>query len=286
MRVRTRPVGRILAGGGGPPDRRRQGDRRRSRAAADLLSAGGDAGGARADVAILAKADTELPYALGRRRSGSSPSAPPPAASGSRRRCALAGGRPVLVCAADLPFVTRRARSPARQGRPGPGAGGGRVRARAACSRCSGCYQPRAALPLLGREAVDDTRPLERGDRGDRIRSCSRSTIPSELFDVNSPDDLLQAAAMLDRAADCTRRVEGPRLAEREVVGADAGRQLHGERELLGRRATRPASTGAGRCTVTMPFVTSRRRRRPGSACRRAAPDRWRGTLPAEVITR
>ena len=43
---------------------------------------------------------------------------------------------------------------------------------------------------------------------------------PDVLFNVNTPDDLLQAAGMLDLRA--SRAAPRDQLAEREVVGADA----------------------------------------------------------------
>ena len=64
-----------------------------------------------------------------------------------------------------------------------------------------GCYQPAAAARLSG--AAD--RPLRElvGAIGPRLFEVPD---PDELFNVNSPDDLLQATAMLDqRARSATR---------------------------------------------------------------------------------
>jgi molybdenum cofactor guanylyltransferase len=200
MRVRTRAVGAILAGGGG---RRIGGDK----AIVELhgrplisypLEAVREALGR---VAILAKADTKLPYVSGV-TVWIEPDPRRHPIIGIVQALALADGRPVLVCGADLPFVS--AQLVKRLAKASPG----RAPAVIACARGEmqpllGCYQ-RSALPLL------------RGDA--RAVSCSlRETIaamepvllevddPDELFDVDSPDDLLQAAAMMDR-----RRLSAP----------------------------------------------------------------------------
>ncbi len=61
-----------------------------------------------------------------------------------------------------------------------------------------GCYQPRA-LQLLGGAA----HAAEGDGVCDTVAAIEPVRFevddPDELFDVNSPDDLLQAAAMLDR---------------------------------------------------------------------------------------
>ena len=115
---------------------------------------------------------------------------------GITQALALADGRPVLVCGADLPFV-----SPTlvrRLARANPG----RAPAVIACTRGEmqpllGCYQ-RRALPLLSGEAQVPTCPVR-----ETIAAIDPVLFevddPEELFDVDSPDDLLQAAAMLDR---------------------------------------------------------------------------------------
>jgi molybdopterin-guanine dinucleotide biosynthesis protein A len=200
MRFRTRPVGAILAGGGG---RRIGGDK----AIVELqgrplisypLEAVREALG---QVAILAKADTKLPYVSG----VTVWIEPEPRAHpliGITQALALADGRPVLVCGADLPFVSARLIRKLARANPG------RAPAVVACARGAmqpllGCYQPRA-LELLARPAADTSRPLR-----DSIRGLEPVLLevddPDELFDVDSPDDLLQAAAMLDR-----RRLSAP----------------------------------------------------------------------------
>lgn len=196
MRFRTRPLGAILAGGGG---RRIGGDK----AIVELqgrplisypLEAVREALG---QVAILAKADTKLPYVSG----VTVWIEPEPRAHpliGIMQALAFADGRPVLVCGTDLPFVTARLIRKLARANPG------RAPAVVACARGAmqpllGCYQHRA-LPLLRAESQAQTkkRPVQ-----DTIAAIGPVLLevedPEELFDVNSPDDLLQAAAMLDR---------------------------------------------------------------------------------------
>ena len=115
---------------------------------------------------------------------------------------ALADGRPVLVCGADLPFVTARLIRKLARANPG------RAPAVVACARGAmqpllGCYQ-RRALELLRRAGGGYQSPVARA-----IEALEPVLLevddPDELFDVDSPDDLLQAAAMLDR-----RRLSAP----------------------------------------------------------------------------
>jgi molybdopterin-guanine dinucleotide biosynthesis protein A len=146
-------------------------------------------------VAILAKTGTKLP-----RLSGVAvwiePESPRHPLAGITQALALAGGRPVLVCAGDLPFVTpeliRRLVK----------ADAGRAPAVVACAQqrvqpLLGCYQPRA-LELLA-----DAARAETGRVIDAVAAIEPVLLevddPDELFDVDTPDDLLQAAAMLDQ---------------------------------------------------------------------------------------
>jgi len=122
---------------------------------------------------------------------------------GITQALALAGGRPVLVCAADFPFVSpelvrRLVRTDPRRA-PAVVAG-----AHAVVQPLLGCYQPKA-LELLAGPARAGTAPLL-----DVIGALDPVLVeaddPEELFDVDTPDDLLMAAALLDR-----RRVTTPR---------------------------------------------------------------------------
>jgi molybdenum cofactor guanylyltransferase len=111
--------------------------------------------------------------------------------------CALrrAGGRPVLVCAGDLPFVgapllTRLARADAG-GRPA-------VLAAApdgALQPLLGRYEPQA-LELLAPEAEVGSAPMR------RLAAALRPAVaivsdPVQLFNVNTPADLARAQAIL-----------------------------------------------------------------------------------------
>ena len=200
MRVRTRAVGAILAGGGG---RRIGGDK----AIVELhgrplisypLEALREALGR---VAILAKPDTKLPYVSGV-TVWIEPEPRRHPIFGIMQALALADGRPVLVCGADLPFVS--AGLVRRLAKANPG----RAAAVIACTRGEmqpllGCYQ-RRALPLLRGQAQAASRPLR-----ETVAALDPVLLevddPEELFDIDSPDDLLQAAAMLDR-----RRLSAP----------------------------------------------------------------------------
>jgi molybdenum cofactor guanylyltransferase len=194
MRGRSRPIGAILAGGSGV---RIGGDkaivelqgrpliRYPLEAVRSVLK----------DVTILAKADTKLPRLTGV-TVWIEPEHPRHPLVGITQALALADGRPVLTCAADLPFVTpsliRRlaGTNPGRSGAVIACAGG-------SMQPLLGCYQP-TALHLLSLDARTAQRPL-RETIGLLDPVLLEVEDPEELFNVNSPDDLLMAAAMLDR---------------------------------------------------------------------------------------
>jgi molybdopterin-guanine dinucleotide biosynthesis protein A len=194
MRLRSRPVGAILAGGAG-------------------LRIGGEKATVElhgkplicypleplaqvlGKVAILCKTSTRLP-AISGATVWIEPERPRHPLVGITQALALAGGRPVLVCAADLPFVTPELIR--RLVRADPG----RAPAVVACAQGAmnpllGCYQPRA-LQLLAGPARTATDPLL-----ETIATIEPVLLeaddPEELFDVDTPDDLLLAAAMIDR---------------------------------------------------------------------------------------
>lgn len=194
MRLRSKPIGAILAGGRGL----RIGGEKSIvelqgkplicypvEAVQEVLSR----------VAILAKTGTRLP-----RLSGVAiwiePESPRHPLVGITQALALAGGRPVLVCAGDLPFVTPELVRRLVKADPG------RAPAVVACADermqpLLGCYQPRA-LELLAPAARAGT-----GRLMDAVAAIEPRLLevddPEELFDVDSPDDLLMATAMLDR---------------------------------------------------------------------------------------
>jgi molybdenum cofactor guanylyltransferase len=194
MRRRTKPIGAILAGGRG-------------------LRIGGEKSIVKLQgkplicypveavqavlsrVAILAKTGTQLP-----RLSGVAvwiePESPRHPLVGITQALALAGGRPVLICAGDLPFVTPELIRRLVKADPG------RSPAVVASTEermqpLLGCYQPRA-LALLAGAAREGT-----GRVTDAVAALEPVLLevddPEELFDVDSPDDLLLASAMLDR---------------------------------------------------------------------------------------
>lgn len=194
MGFRSPPIGAILAGGAG---RRIGGDK----AIVELhgkplicypLEALRQA---LADVAIVAKADTKLPF-LSEVTIWIEPEVPRHPLAGITQALALADGRAVLVCASDLPFVTPALIRRIAHARPG------RAPAVIACAGARtepliGCYQPRA-LQLLVREASAPS-----GSLRETIAAIDPVLVEvddhDELFNVKSPDDLLLAAAMLDR---------------------------------------------------------------------------------------
>jgi molybdopterin-guanine dinucleotide biosynthesis protein A len=147
------------------------------------------------DVAIVAKPDTELPSLAGV-TVWIEPPAPSHPLVGVVQALALAERRPVVVCAGDLPFVPPEL--VARLARTDPGS------APAVVVSCGGelqpllgCYQQRA-LALLGPAARAADSPVRRA-----VASIGPRLLQIEdreaLFNVNAPEDLLQAAAILDR---------------------------------------------------------------------------------------
>ena len=188
----NRPIGAILAGGAG---RRIGGSKAtvklRGRPMIEYPLAAVQ--GALADVVVIAKADTELPNLPGV-TIWIEPTLPQHPLVGILHALALADGREVLICAADMPFLSadligRIAGADAGEAVAVVAARGG------AMHPLLGRYLPEAAEQLSGagpdvalREAVGALSPrlLEVDD-------------PDALFNVNAPDDLLQATAMLDR---------------------------------------------------------------------------------------
>lgn len=200
MRVRTRAVGAILAGGGG---RRIGGDKAIVELhGRPLISYPLEALRlALGRVAILAKPDTKLPYVSGVTVWIEPEDLRHPVV-GVMQALALADGRPVVVCGADLPFVSAELVKRLAKANPG------RAPAVIACAQGEmqpllGCYQ-RRALPLLREQPHAAEGPVR-----DAIAALDPVLLevddPEELFDVDSPDDLLQAAAMMDR-----RRLSAP----------------------------------------------------------------------------
>lgn len=194
MRLRSKPIGAILAGGDGL----RIGGEKATvelqgkpliaypvEAVRQVLSR----------VAILAKSGTKLPPLSGV-AVWIEPELPHHPLAGITQALALAGGRPVLVCACDLPFVSPELIRRLVKADPG------RAPAVVACARGEihpllGCYQQRALEPLAGAVRMGNAPLLETVAGLDPV--LLEVDAPEELFDVDSPDDLLLAAAMLDQ---------------------------------------------------------------------------------------
>jgi molybdenum cofactor guanylyltransferase len=154
------------------------------------------------EVVVVAKGDTELPSLPGV-AVWVEPDEPRHPLAGIVHALAAAKGRPVLVAAGDLPFldpglVRRLARADAR-GRPAvvPRAGG---RLQPLLAR----YDTAAAEPLT-RALSDPPGPLTAAIEaiGPEIVDCDDE---APFFNVNVPEDLLTATALMDRP----ERPDGP----------------------------------------------------------------------------
>jgi molybdenum cofactor guanylyltransferase len=147
------------------------------------------------NVTIVAKLDTELPSVPGV-SVWIEPSQPQHPLTGILHALSLAEGRPVLICAGDMPLVTAELVGVIAGTDPGSAAA-------AVASTAAGlqpllaCYQPAALLPLA--EAAGDPNVRLRDAVGALNPVRVEVEEPELLFNVNTPDDLLQAAAMLDR---------------------------------------------------------------------------------------
>jgi molybdenum cofactor guanylyltransferase len=147
------------------------------------------------EVRIIAKADTELP-SLPAMTVWIEPEHAHHPLIGVVQALGLAEGRAVLVCPVDLPFVT-----PVLLGelaRAQPGDAPAVIAAYAGTLHpLLGCYQPSAGR-LLARVARKGRLPVQEAVAaiGPRLLELED---PQALFHVKAPDDLLQAAAMLDR---------------------------------------------------------------------------------------
>jgi molybdopterin-guanine dinucleotide biosynthesis protein A len=147
------------------------------------------------EIAIIAKADTELPSLSGV-MVWIEPDEPRHPLTGIVEALGLAGGRPVLACAVDMPFVTPSLLARIIDTDPHG--------ADAVVSVCDGRLQPLPGL-FMPSAAARLATAVKRGDGrlSDEIAALSpvliAADVPDAFFNVNAPDDLLQAAAMLDR---------------------------------------------------------------------------------------
>jgi molybdopterin-guanine dinucleotide biosynthesis protein A len=190
-----RPIGVVLAGGLG----------RRIGGAKAVVQLGGRPlisyplaamRAAVGEVAVVAKADTVLP-ALDGVAVWIEPASPRHPLVGIVHALRRAGGRPVLVCAADLPFVTAAALTQLAladpQGTPAVIASS----ARGGPQPLLGCYQPTAA-GLLAAAALTATGPVRAavGAIGPRLLELADGRV---LFNVNSEADLARAEDLASR---------------------------------------------------------------------------------------
>lgn len=147
------------------------------------------------DVAVVAKSDVELPPLQGVML-WIEPDQPRHPLVGIVEALGLAGGRPVLICAVDLPCVTPSLIARICQAPP-EGAPAVIASHAGHTQPLLGLYQP-AAAALLADPAKRADAPLRRTVEAIGARLIEVSD-PDELFNVNSPEDLLVARAILER---------------------------------------------------------------------------------------
>ncbi len=147
------------------------------------------------DVAIIVKPQTLLPRLEGA-MVWVEPEEPAHPLLGVGEALALAGGRPILVCPLDLPFVTPRLLG-ALAGADSEGRPAVLATCRGRLRPLLGRYLP-AAAPRLA-EAVERGLALEPAVDllEPRLLEVDGEDEP-ELFDVDTPDDLLLAAGLLE----------------------------------------------------------------------------------------
>ncbi len=144
------------------------------------------------EVVVVCKPETELPALRGHEVCFEREALQHPLV-GIRTALELAGGRPALVCAVDLPLVGPELVAELTHGH---------ADAIAALASHNGIAQP-----LLGRYAPQALEPLSAVDPGgplrDAVLRCSPALVevedPVALFNVNTPADLARAAELLSR---------------------------------------------------------------------------------------
>jgi molybdopterin-guanine dinucleotide biosynthesis protein A len=147
------------------------------------------------NVTIVAKADTELPSVPGA-AVWIEPQEPRHPLTGIVHALVMAQGRPVLVCASDMPLVSPeliREIAHADPGRSSVVVASWRDEIQPLLA----CYQPSALTPLTAAARDPEIRLRDAVAALDPLRYELED--PDWLFNVNSPDELLQATAMLDR---------------------------------------------------------------------------------------
>jgi molybdopterin-guanine dinucleotide biosynthesis protein A len=145
------------------------------------------------NVVVVAKADTELPP-LPEVSVWVEPDEPRHPLSGLIHALSMARGRPVLVCACDMPLLTADlVRDLAAADAGGAPAVIASVEGR--LQPLLGCYRP-DALPGL-RAALDEPGPRMTDAVARLHPRLYEVPDPRLLFNVNAPEDLLQAGALL-----------------------------------------------------------------------------------------
>jgi molybdopterin-guanine dinucleotide biosynthesis protein A len=153
------------------------------------------------EVAVIAKADTALPHPLGA-MVWIEPDLPVDPLLGISEALALAGGRPVLACPVDMPFVSPESLSALAAVRHG-GRPAVIATRRGVVRPLLGCYLP-SAVPLLEQAVHEGLSPEDATRALDPVLFELEND--DELFDIDTPDDLLQASGMLDvRSPSATR---------------------------------------------------------------------------------
>jgi molybdopterin-guanine dinucleotide biosynthesis protein A len=140
-------------------------------------------------VAVVAKPDTVLP-ALDDAELWTEADEPRHPLVGICHALRMAAGRPVLVCAADLPFVTSESLARLARADPGDAPAVIAMSATGGLQPLLGCYQP-AALEVLAPAAASAVAPLRAavGALGPRHLELADEL----LFNVNTPEDLERA---------------------------------------------------------------------------------------------
>ena len=152
------------------------------------------------NVTVVAKLDSELPSLPGV-TVWIEPSEPRHPLTGILHALNLSEGRPVLVCAGDMPLVTPPLITAIAGADPG-GAPAVVASARGELQPLLACFHAASLAPLTQAAGDPDVRLREAvAALAPRVLEVED---PDGLFNVNTPDDLLQAAAMLDR-----RRAQG-----------------------------------------------------------------------------
>jgi molybdopterin-guanine dinucleotide biosynthesis protein A len=146
------------------------------------------------DVKVLVKPGTTLPGLAGV-EIWTEPAEPHHPLVGILHALRSAAPRPVLICAADMPFLTAEAVRELAGADPGGAPAVVAARARG-LEPMLGCYRPQAA-DLLEPAALEARQPLRAAVAaiGPRLLDLD----PELLFNVNTPADLARAEQMLNQ---------------------------------------------------------------------------------------